>query len=359
MMKKETTNNKSPNLNRLVGMLGATTLLLTVSASHPKNCWNEFSQPHLTNSVSNRLHHMIYSSLHINRQNHPSPNDKKSLFYSVSIPVMSLQKYIQRFVFYSKAAPLHFVHAIVLIGRIGMSEPCLKACTHNIHRLFTVAIAIAIEMTIVKESLDMEHIRKVGGISTVMEFKRLIQAFKHYIKQDLTVSQNELELEFSRLAPLRFHNSDDETISFISASTASQITTDKEQSTMSPAGNSPVEIDISNNQLRPAVEITLAPKLSHETGTLEAVQRLQVNNFPLNFNPPKDDRKDARDAWARVKKPIQKQKSKCGFKKEENNRKRYELSKLLSTDTSNSPSCIERSISAKPREEILHSTCRS
>lgn len=340
-------NNKSPNLNRLVGMVGATTLLLTVSSSNSDCYWNDFSQPHLTNSVSNRLHHMIYSSINIDRQDHPEPNDKKSLFYSVSVPLMSIRKYIQRFVFYSKAAPLHFAHALVLIGRIGMSEPFLKACTHNIHRLFTAAIAIAIEVTNAMEPLDMEHIRKVGGVSTVTELRRLIQAFKHYIKQELTVSQSDIQLEFCRLAPLRFHNSDSETVSFISASSASQVTTGKEQSRGSPDDNNPLEIDISSNIVRPAVGIAATPKMSHETTTMEVVQRLQVNSFPLNFIPPKDDRKHARDAWSQVKKPIQKQRSKGGIKKEESNPMRCETGKLFFTNNCNSPTCTDMSISTQ------------
>lgn len=343
MIKKEKPNTKSPNFNRLVGMVGATTLLLTVSSSDPDLLWNEFSRSHITNSVSNRLHHIMYSSPNNNLDNHPKPNDKKSLFYSISIPAMSLRKYIQRFVSYSKAVPVHFAHAILLIGRIGVFEPCLNACLHNIHRLFTVAIAIAMEMTNGNESLDMENIRKVGGISSSSELKVLIQAFKHYVKHKVEVSRSELEQEFSKLAPLRFYNSDGQTVSFISSMTTPQIDTGKETTGTPSIDNCPVEIDISDNPLQRTADTTRTVIVSHETTTLEVAERHRVNNCPIYFNSPNKGQRYARDDYTQLEHPIQKQKSKKGFRRGRNLREICNLSNLLSVDISESVNCAEKS----------------
>lgn len=114
-----------------------------LSSNHSTQTYTHYLLGHIDDTMKAAADG-CFSKMSSGMGNVPAQHDLQSLFFSVTVPTLGLDKYVRRFVIYGKYSSFQFGTAFTLMNRIANHRPLLRLSLHNVHRLLTACMCIAI-----------------------------------------------------------------------------------------------------------------------------------------------------------------------------------------------------------------------
>ncbi len=122
----------------------------------------------------------------------PDPQDPISVFFSVTVPEISVSAYLNRLQLYSKCSPATFVCALIYLRRVEEADCRLAITAYTMHRLLTASILVAVKF--LEEAWHSNAFYgRVGGMGSVEEMNRLELMFLRLLNFRTYVPQYEFE----------------------------------------------------------------------------------------------------------------------------------------------------------------------
>ncbi len=122
----------------------------------------------------------------------PDPQDLISVFFSVTVPEISVSSYLNRWQLYSKCSPSTFIYALIYLRRVEEADCRLTITAYTMHRLLTTSILVAAKF--LEEAWHSNAFYgRVGGMGSVQEMNRLELVFLRLLKFRTYVPQYEFD----------------------------------------------------------------------------------------------------------------------------------------------------------------------
>lgn len=128
-------------------------------------------------------------------------DDPVSAFFGVSRPPISPHDYIRRLVLYSHSSRATLIIMLVYVQRIAKSEPRLRLCDLNMHRLLITALTLACKL-MDDRCFSNAHYARVGGVPSSEEMTTLEILMMRFMEHKLFVEEKEYEDMFNLLQQL-------------------------------------------------------------------------------------------------------------------------------------------------------------
>ncbi len=129
----------------------------------------------------------------------PDPQDPISVFFSVTVPEISVSSYLNRWQLYSKCSPSTIIYAVIYLRRVEEADCRLAITGYTMHRLLTASILVAVKF-LEEVWYSNAHYGRVGGMGSVQEINRLELEFLRLLNYRAYVSQK----EFAEMVELGF-----------------------------------------------------------------------------------------------------------------------------------------------------------
>lgn len=178
-------------------------------------------------------------ALHIDRLTRcdlsaPHRSNPLSVFFSVSLPPISILGYIRRIVTRTHCSPSVFIVALIYLERIAHRHDELALSHFNLHRLFIAAVTLAVKK-LDDHTFSNAYYAKVGALPSREVLIHLEVAFMQHVDYDLHVTYPPYVEMINRLDALltsvRENNADVLGMSLIPYSTSPVKRTGKRMST--------------------------------------------------------------------------------------------------------------------------------
>ncbi len=102
----------------------------------------------------------------------PDSHDPICMFFSETVPEISVSSYLKRLQLYSECSPSTFIHALIYLRRVEEADYRLAITPYTMHRLLDASILVAVKF--LEEACHSNaYYSRVGGMGSVQEMNLL------------------------------------------------------------------------------------------------------------------------------------------------------------------------------------------